>query len=187
MSERFKDARETIVSLAKESFRDHVITATGSNEWQCGRPGSSAYYFNVIARPGYLIIFGDIGDWILQHNDRDCVGWLRRAARDYEYLCGKIRAGEKKRFYQGDAEAWLRERIAAGDEDAGEVAEALRGEDFDEHRWYEAWSDAGTSGVDIYDARNYDSGPLWMAEAVKWFAAHLPAQETAGAAEGASL
>jgi hypothetical protein len=183
--ERFRDAQGTIARLAKESFAEHVITEVGPNEWRCARRSGGQYWFYLIARPGFLIIFGDIGDWILQHNDRDCVGWLRRAARDYEYLCGKLKAGRERRFYVGDAIASLEQEIAESDDpqhcSAAKVKEAL-GTDFDQHGWFEAWMELGVGCNDVSDCMDWDSGPLWMSEAVKWFAAHLPAQSATEAA-----
>jgi hypothetical protein len=177
--DRFKDARETVVMLAKESFAKHVVAEVGTNEWRCSAPGTWMHGFYVIARPGYVMVYGDIGDWILQHSDRDSVAWLRGAARDYDYLCGKIRTGEKRRFYGGDALDDLNREIAEADEQndtAARVREAL-GNDFDQHEWYQAWSDVGIGGSDCGSFEHWDSGPLWMAEALRWLVEHLPAAQ----------
>jgi hypothetical protein len=98
--------------------------------------------------------------------------------RDYEYLCGKIRAGEKKRFYEGDALDDLNREIAESDDPAGcsaaQVKEALGSGGFGLHEWFMAWQDVGVGCNDVSDHQGFDSGPLWMSEAVKWFAEHLP-------------
>lgn len=184
MSDTFEKQRKTIAALAKESFADHVVTELGPGEWRCAAPGTWMHGFVVIARPCYVIVYGDIGDWVIQHSDRDSVGWLQRAARDYEYLCGKIRAGEKRRFYVGDAIAHLEQEIGESDNPAdcaaARVKDAL-GSDFTEHEWYESWAEEGVGCHDVPSCERWDAGPLWMAEALRWLVEQWKAKALADA------
>jgi hypothetical protein len=194
VSYRIEETRKTIAELAAEGFANHVAIPEGPGEWLCRAPDRSHRWFRIIIRPCTVIVWGDIGDWILTHSDGDSLGWLSRAAKDAKYpgyLLSKIRAGKDREFYAGDARAWLDEQVADGVEDAAKVKEWLEEStglaSFDQHQWYSAWYETGTGGRDIPDFLDYGSGPLWLGQAMSWFVAHLPAQDAAGADEGASL
>ena len=82
-----KDDR--IAALAAGRFDEHVVTMEGLGRWRCGRPDSNLYSFRVIAAPGAVIVYGDLGKRVYRHANHDSLEWLRQAVRDPDYLLGK--------------------------------------------------------------------------------------------------
>lgn len=178
-----KEAAGMVAKLADQSFAQHRLTLKAPGEWRCGREGSWTYGFNVISRPGYLIVYGDIGDWILSMHERDpATGWLPGAVDSPSYLFSKVQAGREEEFYIGDALTWLRQRVGEtadgeSDEDAetgprAALNEALNAKDdllLDDHRWAEILhendfdSDCFSIGV------GPSSRMFWLLEALKVF------------------
>lgn len=118
--------------LASESLKNHVVTRTSTGAWRCGNPnGSSIYEFYLRFEPGAVLVWGDLGEFVLRHSD----GGGRRAfdgdsksllwfctASDPSYLLGKVRAcdGGKKLFCYGDAMKWLAEQETEANNDRDE-------------------------------------------------------------------
>ena len=170
----YEDVRTTIALLAAKDFANHSIIKRGTFEYRCGDPDSSINHFNVILRPGKIIFYGDVGDFILSHSDKDSLGWLSRASR--EYLIGKIVAGKNERFYKDNALNYLESSIADGCSVAIKVKEELRYNDFlNSHEWAKAWFEHGDSD---YPKMEYPcERALWLFEALSWFIKHLPKEE----------
>lgn len=112
-TEPFKEVEATIKRLAAESFKDHVLKDVGPGEFYLGKPGTSCYSFRLLFRPGMVCVWGDLGEWVLRHADRNSVGWFRGATDSPDYLLSKVQAGEKEEFYPADALAHLREYAEA--------------------------------------------------------------------------
>lgn len=187
MGDTFEQTRASVARHAAKDFAGHVLTQVGPGEWHCGTPGTGNHSFNVIVRPRVVLFWGDTGDWILEHSDRDSLGWLRRAAadsREYDYLLRKVRRPEKE-FYPGDVIAWLRQQVT---EDDPKIEEALaevqeEGSDLTHHRWCEIAHEAGFD--DAYSiGLDPSPGMLWLAEALSWFVKNLPAEKTEEVARG---
>lgn len=110
----YADTARQIASLSAEAFSGHVLTREGAH-WRCGRSGGSAYSFRIYAPTGAVIVWGDLGECVLSHHGSDSLEWLDRAAGRGEYpdyCLGKIAAidGSKRKFYPGDAIAYIKER-----------------------------------------------------------------------------
>lgn len=164
------ETRKTVNELARDAFKNHVITREAANLWRCGRPSSSVYAFLIAALPGALVFYGDLGEAILRPSDRDVMPWLRGAARSFDYVIEKVQPRPEETFYQGDAIEWARsEGFVTLEEEARRAAEF--GE-LDQHRWAElvVEHDYETECCSI------GCGPstrmCWMVEALRWFVAH---------------
>lgn len=174
----YKEAVSQVAEMAVNAFAGHTCHQVGPDEWHCSHRGSSVYMFHVISRPGFLVIYGDIGDWVLQAHDRNMVYWAMGAVRSPSYFCEKIQAGARLAFYRGDAQELVKEALK-GNEDMGltkEQAEKvddapLSWDELDQRAWYEACIEAG----DDEPARCEYPSPraLWLIEAVKWFCAQI--------------
>jgi hypothetical protein len=187
--ERAADVRRDIAAFAAEAFANHVVTQNGPGEWRCAKPGTGVNGFHVLCRPFYVVVWGDLGDWILQCSDRDTLGWLRGSVRSPDYLLGKCRAGEVTCFYSGDAwdhlnhevgarQQELAEGQTAGDDMDPELARLVaiqdqldENDDFSEHDWHQAWYDHGQGEVSA--CRGPSSGGCWLVEALRWFVDHV--------------
>ena len=92
--------REQVAHTAEKEFKDHMLTVEQGEGpvrmWYCGRPGTGIYSFRVIAAPGFLGVYGDVGDGMLMAYDRDLVKWLPGAVRSPEYLMSKMRKKQKE-------------------------------------------------------------------------------------------
>lgn len=138
--ERSGDVAATINHLAAGSFKNHVLTWEADKlSWLCRAPGSGNHAFRVYFAPGTVFVWGDIGEYVFIHSDRDSIGWwLCQGGKegDYpDYFLSKLRAvgSEKgaKEFYIGDAYDWITERITElNTELAADLAEC--GDDEDE-------------------------------------------------------
>lgn len=176
-TETYEQVCKTIEALAAESFTKHVATPRGPGEWRFGAPGTNMYCSRVILRPGAVIVYGDIGEWILRISDSEPLAWLRGSVRSKDYLLGKIKAGELTRFYAPDALAWLDE-TCADDEDERSRRAKVKGNlneyRYDElvlHEWAMACHEAD------YDDPPYHEypteGALWLHAMLRAFVAAL--------------
>jgi len=89
-----KENRATVAQIAKEALAEHSITPEQTEGpvrmWYCGRKGTGMYSYRVIAAPNMLLVYGDVGDYILQVYDKDLVPWLRGAIKSENYLISKM-------------------------------------------------------------------------------------------------
>lgn len=131
-----KESRATIAEIAGESLANHVITPEQTDGpvrmWYCGRKGTGMYSYRVIAAPGMLLVYGDVGDYMLQANDRDLIPWLKGAIRSEDYMISKmINKGEV--FRPDEAIALLNTLVEeAKEDDEGD----LRHEDEEDNNTY---------------------------------------------------
>jgi hypothetical protein len=195
------EAAEQVAGYAQASFRDHVAQQLGPGEWLCKKPGTGIYHFFVISRSGTLIVYGDIGEWILQMSEKDPTRWLPGAIRSPGYFFEKMRAadisgGGRDEFYLKDALADLQHRAAESRENgradggaAGRALEELADFDADELSREQFCSVLYEAGCEEFGRMGV--GPsgrsLWLLEAMKWFVANvLNEAEPAAAAGGAA-
>lgn len=191
------ETAKQIAGYAQESFKNHVPELLGPGEWLCKKPGTGIYHFFVISRPGTLIVYGDIGEWILQMSEKDPTRWIPGAIRSPGYFFEKMRAadisgGGRDEFYVKDAIADLRHRAAEAREDgredggvSGRALGALEEIDEDElthERFCGVLYDQGCDEIG-----HMGVGPsgrsLWLLEAMKWFVANVLAEAKPAAAE----
>lgn len=192
-----KENRATIATIAGESLAGHAITPEQTEGpvrmWYCGRKGTGMYSYRVIAAPGMLLVYGDVGDYMLQANDRDLIPWLRGAIKSENYVIGKmVHKGEV--FLPDEAVALLDTLIAdAKEDDEGE----LRHEDEEDNNIYyyseqaisfknavldewdpeydsgdgfaQAFHNAGGETSLLSRAVDYEPGVYWTMECLKKF------------------
>jgi len=178
----YAETKSTVERLAADAFARHVLTQEGPGEWRCGREGTVIHSSRVLLRPGMVAVWGDLGEWILRHGDRDSLGWLRGAVKSPDYLLEKVRAGKRSEFYPDDALAWLRsdEAVEAyGKDRVAKAREAL--EDFDsgpfsQDRWFDACY--GAACMDDPPRFEYPcASALWLVALLRKFVALEAAEE----------
>lgn len=102
--------RKVIKSMAEEAFRDHVIEEEREGVFMCRRPGTSFYFFRVAFLPGMTVVYGDIGDLMVEGSEE----WVSRAVcHDLvnDYFFGRVRPVRNwshKQFLPGEALKELR-------------------------------------------------------------------------------
>lgn len=123
---RERTARATyaaIEALALEAFEKHKLTPSSTdNTWTLRNPESVFYGFAVHFEPGMVVLWGDLGEFVLRHSDRDSLTWLLDCGRgngpddrafdggEYcDYLLSKVRAseGDRREFMIDDAHRFL--------------------------------------------------------------------------------
>ena len=174
------ETRASIAEMAKESFARHELTVKADREWLCKRPGEWAYSFFVIARPGVLIVYGDLGEYVLRMHNEDPITWLDGAVGSPAYLFGKVAAvsrndGSAKIWYWRDAQRYMRDAIASygGDGVHAAVVKAVT-EDGDygvTHDWFlECCHEAGLDDMSTVGV-GWAAGMWWLHQALSWFQA----------------
>lgn len=59
-----QDTRDALADRAEKSMESHVLTVSGDNIWECGKPnGSSIYRFWLAAMPHHVAVAGDLGSF----------------------------------------------------------------------------------------------------------------------------
>ena len=120
MSDTIKDHLGLIADLAVKAFAEHEMTVVTEDEdgqtfvYRCRKPGSWAYSFTVIFRPGFVAVTGDTGDIVLNHSDGDSRSWVQRQHAPYfDYMLKKRPHGCRPpdEFMSGEVDLWLKERI----------------------------------------------------------------------------
>lgn len=173
--ETFDNAKALIATLAAEDFAGHELVAAGEDSWWCRKPGTGIMAFCVIVRPNAILIYGDVGEWILRMHGGDArstLDWLRGATSAH-YLCEKIRAshGPVKTFYPGDAYRQLAARAATEDFDAAKILNELdftNGEE-DHQKFMEmAYECTGDTEVGLV-GMNLSTNSLWLVELLRTF------------------
>ena len=167
----YAEAKATIERLAAESFVSHELTHEGPQEWRCGRKGSVIYSFRILFRPGMIAVWGDLGEWILRHSDRDSLGWLRGAVSSPDYLLSKVQAGERLAFYADEAVAHLKAPETAegwGTDRVAKISEEVEWADpLTQEKWLVACSDAGLDDPPLMEYPS--SSALWLVELLRKF------------------
>jgi hypothetical protein len=176
-----RKTQENIASLAAHSFKDHIMTTRLGQglfrNWQCARPGSSFYLFNVSTEPGRLFVTGDIGDMIFAR-ESDMISWLRRCIGDPHYVAGKVQGRRPREWSEDVVRDWLAER--AKEEGADRKKLAKLGRTLDDGRPYFdiALHESGIiNSADWPDFTAFTTEFLWIMEALKWFLLALDGQQ----------
>lgn len=186
-SRTYEETRTAIEGYAKSAFANHIITEIGPNEWYASQPGHSEYHFFVICRPYAVMIYGDLGEWVLRISDRNARGWLRRAADSPSYLMEKIQASKENKecWYWKDAQSEMERRRDEWDEEsegefeANPYALALEEADYhsdelSQERFMSILHDQDEiDPEEYYIGESPSSGTLWLIEIAKWFDANV--------------
>ena len=177
-----KKHRATIAELAKKSLAGHVISPEQEEGpvrmWLCHKPGTGMYHYRVVAAPGMLLVYGDIGDHMLQNHDKDLVPWLKDAIKSPDYLISKF-VRRPREFFPDEATHLLNELIKEAEEYNYDVEEAVdfrhkvldnwNEENDDGHEFGKAFYEAGGDPELIDRTYDYDSSVYWTVECLKKF------------------
>ena len=190
-----KRQRQDIQEIANESFANHTLKVEQDQGpvrmWLCSRPGTGMYHFRVVAAPGWLAVYGDVGNHMLSANDKDLIPWLKRSVKSYDYLISKFEnvLDLKDTFFPEEAEKLLEECDAEGmmaetypyDSQGQKFVDKVR-EDWDKeygdhHDFCSAFYNAG-GDPELLD-RVVDFGPSvwWTVECLKKFVELLEAHD----------
>ena len=176
-----------VARMAEPAFKDHVLTAEGPH-WRCGRTDGGVYSFRLYAPAGAIMVWGDIGAFMLRHGAQDSLGWLASSVRngDPDYLLGKLCAadGAIREFKRGDAFRYIDESLRESGDPARwravrssfhERLENTYGNAEEANAWYAACHD---HRADPCEAMGWASGPLYLWHALRAFARlHAPIAE----------
>lgn len=183
-----------IAEWAKEAFAEHRVEAlwfglpytTGrpfeANAWLCSKPDRCEYAFTLYSVPGRLIVCGNIGTLVVQH-ERDMLRWARSAIESIDYFAEKIVTEIETEEYDPDM---VRAYVHETDQDVlndersdafvktwiGETrAELLSAIGDGEHRVMEVVCGSPLYNSDVPVFKNFKHVFLWQREAIKWFLA----------------
>lgn len=177
MGEKQEDTKKLIAKMAAAEFAKHELIQEGEGRWRCGTPGSPFYWFRVITAPGTVIVFGDVGAAVLRFS-AEPIEWLQGAVRSPDYLISKAEWKDET-FYEGDALAWMEDRIVEGDVHAvlakGRLADAPW---MSREQWMAAWEEEALSGI-LPKFMGPSSQMYWIIEALRWFVGALNAARAA--------
>jgi hypothetical protein len=171
-----------IAGYAKKAFETHELTVEQANGpvrmWHCGKPGTGIYSFRVVAAPGFISIYGDVGDGMLAAYDRDMVAWLGGAIRSPSYLFSKM-IKSRKVFRADLARNLLKELVDEADEDNKEKAEKMvenildnwNDDPPDEHgfEFFNAAYEAGVDSEYFDSVMDHCADDYWTLECLKKF------------------
>jgi hypothetical protein len=164
------ETRKQISKMARDAFKDHIITREADNLWLCHRPGTGMYAFRLAALPGALVFYGDIGEAILRPSDRDVLPWLRGAARSFDYVIEKVHPRPEQTFYSGDAIEWARSECLVSVEE--EARRQANWGELDQRRWAEIINEHGADSEFCTIGIGASAAMCWMVEALRWFVEH---------------
>jgi len=194
MSKFKKDLLERVAESAKENLKSHTIVQLHSDNdpgrlWKCSNNGSSVYAFTVCAPPGWLIMYGDVGECMWSRH-RDMLPFIRGSIGSLDYFSEK--ASKDCKIYevrQEIAEEWLDEQESEWESYHGEPMTEEQKEKLDDiresYRLYEDPDDLRRAAYEsgmfdcswIPSCEYYTYQYLWKIEALKWFIAKIDAGE----------
>lgn len=103
--------------MALESFEEHELLeievydpVTKRGEYRWGIPQSYAYEMYIIFRPNTIIIYGDIGVWVLRQGGID-LAWLRGAIDSPDYLFQKTSRDRLPKYDEDATKKFAEESI----------------------------------------------------------------------------
>lgn len=173
--------------------RDHKLTILQDDgvhrHLRLARPGSSAYHFNVVTFPGYIVLTGDMGSWTFARV-QDMFTFFRdesmRGAINPSYWHEKAEAVDKTCVAKEYSPTKFKQAVHRATRDwdctlgtaaelQKEIREAFSGYDepTDERDAYERirdfQSDCGQHFEDFeYDLKEWSMHYLWACKAIVW-------------------
>ena len=103
-----------------KTFEEHELTKVGEGEYIWKKPKTRHYSTQILFRPRYLFLWGDLGIWGYQHGSQNSLEWLRGAINSYDYLCEKLRTHTKK-YDEERTKKWTIEHLEEWAEDHTEI------------------------------------------------------------------
>ncbi len=191
-SQLHAQVKESIVrNLANHTIQQLHRDGEPGRMWKCSNDGSSVYAFTVSAPPGWLIMYGDMGECMWSRT-RDMLAFVRGSIVSLNYFSEKASRDCKiEEERQELAEEWLNEAEQEWLERHGEPMTDEQLEHLaDIRNAYESYGDPAHLQTAIYESplyrgdtssvpslRYYTYQYLWKIEALKWFVAKLDAGE----------
>lgn len=193
MSDFRKQLLEQVKKSAEENLKNHRVRQRHRDGdtvrlWRCDNNGSSVYHFSVCAPPGWLIVYGDMGE-CMWSREPDMINFARKSINSLGYFSEK--ASHDSKIYEQRGEL-ITEFLAEyetdhlrdyGDEMTAEQLEVLnelryswsKSEDIEGwlREFYE--SDLCNDCESMPDVKSFTYHYLWKIEALKWFLAKLDA------------
>lgn len=163
-----------VAEQAKKAFAEHQIEVRLNQglfrNWQCSRPKSSVYLFNISTEPGRLFVTGDIGVLVVERVP-DMIDFALRTIGDLHYFASKVPSEIKvKEFDPEVAVEWLKEHAeddSITQKDFANLKAVAEDQGYEE--FCRALYDSGTvKDCDFPKCENFTYGYLWQREAIKW-------------------
>lgn len=185
-----KQVRESVAkNLANHTIQQLHKDGEPGRLWRCANNGSSVYAFTVCAPPGWLIVYGDMGECLWKRH-RDMLAFIRGSIESLDYFSEKASRDCKilddrheliAEWFESVEDDWRE----AGREWGAEQAESLESirEGYESGEGPEAFrtalyeSDLYNDCEDMPDISYYTYHYLWKIEALKWFIAKIDAGE----------
>lgn len=192
MSDFRKQLLEQAKKSAEKNLKNHRVRQRHRDGdtvrlWRCDNNGSSVCHFTVCAPPGWLIVYGDMGECMWSRTP-DMIQFAKQSINSLDYFSEKVSPDCKIREPRDElAEEWLstirREWKDRGRKWTKEHSAALKSirEDFDNYGLVEDFRKAVYESTlcndcdDLPDLECYTYHYLWKIEALKWFLAKLDA------------
>lgn len=183
-----KSNRADITEVARESLANHRLvpeqTEGPVRMWYCGEPGTGIYSFRVIAAPFMILVYGDIGDYMLQASERDLIPWLRGAVKSEHYLISKF--VHKQEVYlpeeadlllKGLAREYADDDYSGGLQKIGQIRSNWN-KDYDGFdKFAEEFVCAGFESELLKSVTDFESDIYWTVECLKKFVDLYATQE----------
>lgn len=176
-----KENRAVLAEIAEKAFAEHRLTPEQTEGpvrmWHCGRKGTGMYSYRIVAGPGMLLVYGDVGDYMLQAHDRDLIPWLLGAIKSEDYVIGKM--VHKHEVFLEDEASNLLDRLieeACDDEDREEMEKLAKyvrdnwNKDYDDgHEFAKTFYEGGGEPSLICHTMDHESSVYWTMECLKKF------------------
>jgi hypothetical protein len=168
---------QEIREYAIQEMEHHVTTQITSEHWRVANPKGWNFGFHIIAPPGALIIYGDLGEMILRHGSKDTKKWAQGS--DMSYFLRKVQAygpGELEQFNYYSAMMELEELIKNeynSMEDLEAFLEAWWVDDYAPETWHRHWWDK-LGGDGVPKCTRYSHHAQYMYHGTQWWANSLP-------------
>lgn len=185
------DCKKSLIQDAKknaiENLKNHTVEQYHKDGdmcrlWRCSRDGSSVYQFWVCAPPGWLIVYGDMGECMWSRTS-DMIAFAKQSIESHDYFASKASRDSVIREVREDlAQEWLNNVLKEWKDDYGRKPTAKEKDIVDALReWWEDFGDPVGLRREIYESGLYSDcegiptfefysyGYLWRCEALKWF------------------
>ncbi len=191
MQQQKKHVEEAVKgALAKHTVKQLHNDGDPGRLWKCSNNGSSVYAFTICAPPGWLIIYGDMGE-CMWSREYDMIAFAKQSIESDRYFAGKASkdcnitelrdelarewiAEQPKDWSECSGEPWGDEQQEMLDE----IEQALdRYGDVRDFQTACFESDLCSDSSAVPDCKAYTFNYLWQIEAIKWFLKKLDAGE----------
>lgn len=145
---------EQIRQIAERAFKDHllcdIVEEGNIRSYRVAKVGTGIYAFRVTFVPGFIHLYGDIGNVTYAPHRLNAFEWARSSCHNLDYLTGKIEPHDAGREFDGevaraDIDRYIKDAVDYGD-NVKVLEEAKRaiddGEFFMQQIMYDGMSDA---------------------------------------------